>query len=118
MEPRSAYVYGLMDAAGVVRYVGSAYNPYKRLLYHLCGMYLPDDKCYDTPAETCFKAMLRSGHHPTVVILSAHPDRGTASVAERREIARRFFAGEPLTNYLIKGSGHSAHARSIVRDGG
>jgi hypothetical protein len=103
-DDRLAYVYHLTDSTGQVRYVGSAYNPYRRML----------TRWYDgdTPFIEWMKAEYAAGRIVEMLIVSAHDTRDAASVAERREIQRQKALGAPLMNFCYTGSGNSTWARS------
>jgi hypothetical protein len=107
METRSAYVYTLTDSAGVVRYVGSAFNPYSRTQTHCAQASFPVIQPFDTKLVAWLKSERRSGRYPNVVIVSVHDSRGVAYAAERLLIERLYGQGVPLLNWIIKGAGRS-----------
>lgn len=83
-------IYALQDADGVVRYVGKAIDPDKRLAEH-------------ARADT-----IRTGCRPTLVILEWTDDWETA---ERRWIAHYRGIGAPLVN-VADGGMDMAHVRT------
>ena len=100
---RSRYVYHIIDAAGVTRYVGCSVNPYARLRSHLSGAVCGAK--YGFPAAYLFPRWLWmelvAGRVPSVRIVQIAGADWRAD--ERAETHRLLAAGAPLLNGVVKG---------------
>lgn len=100
----SRYLYHIRDAAGAVRYVGVANNPYRRFIDHQSQARWANGQRHSRGGDLFhqwFYDECRAGRRPMLLIVGIVESDWAND--ERREIYRLLEAGEPLMNSVVKG---------------
>ena len=96
----TAFIYGLCDPNGAIRYIGKADNPKKRLKAHL----QPSQLWFHTRKNSWLKHLLAAGNRPVLLVLQEVPFESWRET-ERGWIAYLLAVGCDLVNGTCGGDG-------------